>query len=53
MQMIDKDKWTAADDGEKMKMCQAIRQGANERAISKEDYILMFNFLLEQCSGSR
>ena len=50
--MIDKDKWTAATDKEKMQMCQAISQGANERAISKEDYILMFKFLLEQC-GSR
>ena len=53
MQMIYKEKWTAANEKEKMQICHAVKQGANERAISKEDYILMFNFLLEQCSGSR
>lgn len=51
--MIDKEKWNTSNDTEKMKMCQAIRQGASEKAISKDDYILMFNFLLEQCSGSK
>ena len=46
--MIDVEKWKQSDDKQKLKMCQAIAEGANERAISKEDWILMFKFLLSQ-----
>ncbi len=53
MVMIDKDKWNGGSDEQKMQMCQAISDGANEKAISKEDYILMFRFLLSKVQGKQ
>lgn len=53
MIMIDKDKWNNGSDDQKMQMCQAIADGANEKAISKEDYILMFRFLLSKVQGKQ
>lgn len=51
MVMIDVNKWEQATDEQKMKMCESIVDGANEKAISKEDYILMFKFLLKKVQG--
>ncbi len=48
MIMIDVEKWNKADDKQKLQMCESIAEGANERAISKDDWILMFKFLLSQ-----
>lgn len=53
MVMIDKDKWNSGSDEQKMQMCQAIVDGANEKTISKEDYILMFRFLLSKVQGKQ
>lgn len=49
--MIDNEKWQKASDEQKMQMCVSIRDGANEKAISKDDYITMFKFLLEYVQG--
>ena len=46
--MIDVNKWEKATNEQKLQMCQSIADNANEKAISKEDYILMFRFLLSQ-----
>ena len=51
MVMIDVNKWEQATDEQKMKMCESIVDNANEKAISKEDYILMFKFLLKKVQG--
>lgn len=51
MVMIDLNKWQAATDEQKMQMCKALADGANEKAISKDDYILMFRFLLQKVQG--
>lgn len=51
MVMIDLNKWQASTDEQKMQMCQALADGANEKAISKDDYILMFRFLLQKVQG--
>lgn len=48
MVMIDVEKWKQSDDKQKLQMCQVIAEGVNERAISKDDWILMFKFLLSQ-----
>lgn len=47
MVMIDKEKWEQSSTEQKMQMCNAIHEGANERAVSKEDFVMMFKFLLE------
>jgi len=46
MVMIDLNKWEQATAEQKLQMCQSVADNANERAISKDDYILMFRFLL-------
>lgn len=45
--MIDKEKWKQSDDQQKLAICKTLRDGANERTISKDDYNMMWHFLLE------
>lgn len=49
--MINLNKWDSSDDGQKVQMCESLAGMANEKAISKEDYILMFRFLLSKVQG--
>ena len=45
--MIDKEKWEQSDDQQKLSICKTLRDGANERTISKDDYNIMWHFLLD------
>ncbi len=49
--MIDVSKWEQSTDEQKLQLCESVVNNANEKAISKEDYILMFKFLLEKVQG--
>ena len=49
--VIDVEKWEQITDEQKMQMCEALAKNVNERAISKEDYILMFKFLMTKVQG--
>lgn len=45
--MIDKEKWDSSSEEQKLQICISLRDCANERTISKEDYNIMWRFLLE------
>lgn len=45
--MIDKEKWEQSDDQQKLAICKTLRDGANENTISKDDYNMMWKFLLD------
>jgi hypothetical protein len=49
--MIDSTKWEQMTDEQKLQMCNAIKEGVNVRAVSKEDWKLMFEFLLDKVQG--
>lgn len=52
--MIDKEKWENSDDAKKLEICNSFKDGANERALSKDDYNIMWSFLLDYINnGSR
>lgn len=51
MVMIDSEKWKKSTNEQKLQMCQSLAAYANERAISKDDYIMMFKFLLSIVKG--
>ena len=46
--MIDKLKWEQMNDTQKLQMCKSINEGANVRTITKDDWKLMFDFLLNR-----
>jgi hypothetical protein len=46
--MIDLEKWEQATEEQKIQTCVSLAEIANEKAISKDDYILMFRFLLKK-----
>lgn len=51
--MIDSEKWKKLDDEKKLATCRALSEVANEKATSKEDWILMCRFLLTKISGNK
>ena len=46
--MIDPMKWEQMTDEQKLQMCKSIREGVNIRTVTKEDWKLMFEFLLDK-----
>ena len=46
--MIDKEKWEQMNDEQKLQMCKSIREGVNVNTITKADWKLMFDFLLDK-----
>lgn len=44
--MLDKEKWDQSDNQQKLKICYSLEDGANERTLSKDDYNMMWHFLL-------
>ena len=46
--MIDKEKWNTMSDDEKMQMCKSLKTGAKVNNITKDDWKLMFDFLMDQ-----
>lgn len=44
--MIDLEKWKKLDDEKKFEACKTMLEVANEKATSKDDWILMCRFLL-------
>lgn len=46
--MIDVMKWEQMTDEQKLQMCKSIREGVNIRTVTKEDWKLMFEFLLDK-----
>lgn len=48
--MIDVSKWDNMSDEQKLQMCNSIKEGVNVNAISKSDWKLMFEFLLDKIS---
>lgn len=51
--MIDLEKWKKLDDEKKFETCRALSEVANEKATSKDDWILMCRFLLTKISNQR
>lgn len=50
--MIDVMKWEQMTDEQKLQMCKSVKEGVNIRTVSKDDWKLMFEFLLDKV-GSR
>ena len=46
--MIDPMKWEQMTDEQKLQMCKSIKEGVNIRTVTKEDWKLMFEFLLDK-----
>ena len=46
--MIDPMKWEQMTDEQKLQMCNAIKEGVNIRTVTKDDWKLMFDFLLNK-----
>lgn len=51
--MINKEKWEQMTDEQKLQLCVTMDSGVNVRNITKDDWYLMFKFLLETVQGSR
>lgn len=49
--MIDSKKWETSSDEQKMQMCKAVHESVNTTTVSKEDWKLMFEFLLKKVQG--
>ena len=49
--MIDSTKWEQMTDEQKLQMCNAIKEGVNVNTITKADWKLMFDFLLDRVQG--
>ena len=49
--MIDPMKWEQMTDEQKLQLCKAISEGVNIRAVSKDDWKLMFEFLMAKVQG--
>ena len=49
--MIDSEKWKKLDDEKKIEACRTILEVANEKVISRDDWILMCRFLLTKISS--
>ena len=49
--MIDPMKWEQMTDEQKLQMCKSIKEGANIRTVTKNDWKLMFEFLLDKVQG--
>ena len=46
--MIDPVKWEQMTDEQKLQMCKSISEGVNINTITKADWKLMFDFLLDK-----
>lgn len=46
--MIDPVKWEQMTDEQKLQMCKSINEGVNVNTITKADWKLMFEFLLDK-----
>jgi hypothetical protein len=51
MKMIDVNRWEQSTDEQKMQMCKAVNENINANSVSKDDWKLMFEFLLEKVQG--
>lgn len=49
--MLDKEKWEQMTDEQKLQMCESVSEGVSVNAISKVDWKLMFDFLLNKVQG--
>ena len=49
--MIDILKWEQMTDEQKLLMCKSVNEGININAVTKADWKLMFEFLLEKVQG--
>lgn len=45
--MIDSTKWEQMTDEQKLQMCKTVSEGVNVNTITKTDWKLMFEFLLD------
>lgn len=46
--MIDPTKWEQMTDEQKLQMCKSMKEAVNVNAITKADWKLMFEFLLDK-----
>ena len=46
--MIDSTKWEQMTDEQKLQMCKSINEGVNINTVTKGDWKLMFEFLLDK-----
>ena len=51
--MIDFKKWEQSTDEQKMQTCKAVSENINVGSITKADWKLMFDFLLEKVRGEQ
>jgi hypothetical protein len=49
--MIDSVKWEQMTDEQKLHMCISVKEGVNVNTITKLDWKLMFEFLLDKVQG--
>lgn len=49
--MIDVEKWEQMNDEQKLQLCNSIKDGVSVRSISKDDWKLMFDFLMTKVQG--
>lgn len=49
--MIDLEKWEQSTDEQKLQMCKSVKENVNLKTITKNDWQLMFEFLLQKVQG--
>jgi hypothetical protein len=51
--MIDVEKWNQATDEQKLQMCKSVKESVKVNTVTKDDWNLMFEFLLEKVQGEQ
>ena len=51
--MIDPTKWEQATDEQKLQTCVTVDESVNFNNVTKNDWLLMFKFLLEKVQGKQ
>lgn len=49
--MIASSKWDKMTDEQKLMLCESVKKGADVNSITKQDWKLMFDFLLNKVQG--
>jgi hypothetical protein len=49
--MIDVEKWNQASDEQKLQTCVTIHENVSVKSVTKDDWLLMFKFLIEKVQG--
>lgn len=51
--MISPEKWEQMTDEQKLQLCKSVDNGIKINSVTKDDWKIMFDFLLNKVTGSR